>query len=428
MKPKSYEVILTNTVAILVSVSILFLLNQIYNIFLPCLKALLWALLCGSALYPFKQKLHMSMQSWLNHLVSTHSSLSLSLVRLPFKTIGHLYLVIINFITNNQFLVLLFFFRFQIINALRLLSTIVITIVLHNRSLITVSVILIFTVQMYLVIFMKYRNLFSFIPTVVLLTCLYSFPYIGLVSHIALTSFLVIAFLGFVYKFFYSEDDVEEEQVAGKRDKRKVSFSTQIQFWLFDLLERFNLTSKFDTVDGDGVDLGKQYMSVLFTIFVFVLVEQIEYLPTILLSLYLVHLVAIKILGFIAEQQFTKTAIEFGNQCWQMKDVLADKVYEDLILKYFIDLFMKGDKMVRFSNEKFIVLMHSCRSSTCCQAVFIWSQVLVSCFLCLFWSYFFLFCCRSRYDVGLVSSVWNLSVLDLRRMLFCGSFVAQRAQ
>lgn len=77
-----------NVAAILFTIFVSGIAVAVYYILQPFLRPMLWALLCGSFLYPFKYKIAYSSKVWLCKLNSSKTPLFLGLITLPFVLVS----------------------------------------------------------------------------------------------------------------------------------------------------------------------------------------------------------------------------------------------------------------------------------------------------------------------------------------------------
>lgn len=74
-----------NTGAIICVLVVFFMGVMVFHIMQPFLRPLVWALLCGSAIYPFKRELTQILRGWLNNLSANGTPLVVGTVMLPFN-------------------------------------------------------------------------------------------------------------------------------------------------------------------------------------------------------------------------------------------------------------------------------------------------------------------------------------------------------
>jgi hypothetical protein len=79
-----------NTIALIFLGLVLSIMIAVYFILEPFLRPLLWALLCGSALHPFKQKLLLYLQNWIKDLKTNCRPITLGTILLPFSIVNSL--------------------------------------------------------------------------------------------------------------------------------------------------------------------------------------------------------------------------------------------------------------------------------------------------------------------------------------------------
>lgn len=359
-RQKGIQTIVFNTFAILLSVAILFLLSQVYLIFLPCLKALLWALLCGSALYPFKVKLNSSLGSWLKTLEDQDRSFCSGLIQLPFNCLFTLYNLLIDFIYQNYILFIIFHFRFQLCDALSVLCGISLTILGHNKGIITTFVIFCSSAQVFLVIF-KRSNIFlhvlssfSFLPSIFLLSFFYFLHCVGIIGHILFTAFICISVIGCVFTFYSFTHDSKKQSEIIEELNNLVNVLNETLKAVFNrfigaALRRFNLPDD-DSPDSVSAKLGTQFISVLLTIFLFVLSEQMQ-ISTVILGISGLHLVTFKMFSKISERTIAVQQVvseRFAN----LKSSIGAKLEKDIFFQFWIYFFLKGDLMIRKTLQK----------------------------------------------------------------------------
>ena len=77
-----------NVAAILFTIFVSGIAIAVYYILQPFLRPMLWALLCGSFLYPFKYKITYSSKIWLRKLNYSKTPLFLGLITLPFVLVS----------------------------------------------------------------------------------------------------------------------------------------------------------------------------------------------------------------------------------------------------------------------------------------------------------------------------------------------------
>ncbi|GAB0092494.1 transmembrane protein 245 [Sergentomyia squamirostris] len=75
-------------------------------VLLPFLKPLLWALLIGAVVYPFKRKMSSSIKSWFDGLEQTDGNLILNVMIAPLNSLGALGELLGNFLRNHKHLIL----------------------------------------------------------------------------------------------------------------------------------------------------------------------------------------------------------------------------------------------------------------------------------------------------------------------------------
>lgn len=357
-RPKGIRTILFNTCAILLSVSILFLLTQVYLIFLPCLKALLWALLCGSALYPFKARLNSWLTLWLEDLNNTDGSFCTGVIQLPFKFVYRFYILMIQFIYDNYLLFIVFHFRFQIFHALSILCSIMLTILGHNKGFIAIVLIICTSAQVFLVIFQnvhiifQFLSSFSFLPSILLLSFFYFLHCIGIIGHILFTIFAFITLVGFLVTIYNFTHDSQQQAVIRGELTTIVSVLSEKLKLLFQkvlglALSRFNLPT--DSPDNAKTNLGSQYISVLLTIFLLVLAEQMQ-LSTIILTISILHLVTKKAFNKINQKTASIRQLICERLCTVKSGVVA-KLEKDIFFQFWMYFFLKGDQLVGDLSE-----------------------------------------------------------------------------
>ncbi|KAJ6224118.1 hypothetical protein RDWZM_002663 [Blomia tropicalis] len=353
-RQKGVQTIIFQTLAILLSVSILFLLSQIYFIFQPCLKALLWALLCGSALYPFKVKLNDSLQTWLEDLDQTNQSFFAGLLTLPFKCFYQFYCWLIDFISSNKIIFIAFHFRFQMLHAATIVNGIMFTILSHNKGIITTFAIVCSSAQVALMLLKNSNSIFqvlssfNFLPSILMFTLFYLLHCIGLIGHILFAIFFVISFTGFVftvYNIVYNPNlkSTIMAEINVIIQKWGEILKEKSWKWLQSTLGRYNMTG--DSLDNGQTNLSKQYISILFTIFLFVIAEQMQ-LSNILLTILCVHLVMIKLIMKIFER-FNTFFQHWFDHLSSIKSAITVKLEKDILFKFCIYFFLKGDRLIR---------------------------------------------------------------------------------
>lgn len=352
-RQKGIQTIVFTTFAILLSVAILFLLSQVYLIFLPCLKALLWALLCGSALYPFKLQLDSSLRAWLKNLKDQDYSFCRGLIQLPFNCAFTLYNLMINFIYQNYILFIIFHFRFQLCQALSILSGISLTILEHNKGIITSFAIFCTSAQIFLIIIKKSNiffdvlSSFSFLPSIFLLSIFYLLHCIGIIGHVLFTTLICISSIGCVFTLYnFTHDSKKQSEIIDElKNIVKVlndTLKSILSHFLGAALSRFNIP--VDSPDSVHGKLGTQFISVLLTIFFFVLSEQMQ-ISTAILSVFCLHLVTSKVFSSINERTlYIQQAV--SDRLSSYKSAIGSKLEKDIFFQFWVYFFLKGDLMV----------------------------------------------------------------------------------
>jgi hypothetical protein len=97
---KEFKFAFYNTIALILLGLVLSIMIAVYFILEPFLRPLLWALLCGSALHPFKQKLLLYLQNWIKDLRNDSRPITLGTILLPFSILNSLLDLMIGFIKN----------------------------------------------------------------------------------------------------------------------------------------------------------------------------------------------------------------------------------------------------------------------------------------------------------------------------------------
>lgn len=359
-RQKGFQTTIFHSLAILLSISILFLLTQVYLIFLPCLKALLWALLCGSALYPFKAILDQSVESWLDELNQTERPFCVGFILLPFKSISKLYLLLIHFVAQNKILFIVFHFRFQIFHLLSLACGFLYPILQHNKGIITTTFILCISSQIFLMLlgsrhnFLRVLSTFNFVPSIILLAFFYLLHYLGLVGYVAFILFSLISMLGFIITVNGLR---REHQSALFAELNTIvnTFGERLNAWIQNRLEPLRGKFADDSIDGD-TNLGQQYTVALFTIFVFVIAEQMN-LAYIILILFSIHIVVKKIIDHVYERlMIIGEIVSFYYN--SLKNITLETLRKDILFQSLIYFFLKGDEMVR--NFSFFSILKFC--------------------------------------------------------------------
>lgn len=97
---KALKLAVYNALAILFLILIIIVMIAVHLVLEPFVRPLLWALLCGSALHPFKAKLMSYSKKFIEKLKAQDSSLTISLCLSPFNMINFILDSIILFIVN----------------------------------------------------------------------------------------------------------------------------------------------------------------------------------------------------------------------------------------------------------------------------------------------------------------------------------------
>ncbi|KAH9413524.1 hypothetical protein DERP_008002 [Dermatophagoides pteronyssinus] len=220
-RQKGVQTLIIQSLSILLSVTILFLLSQVYLIFLPCLKALLWALLCGSALYPFKIRLANLLREWLDQLDRTNRSLCFGCLMLPMQLTIMLYNRFIDLMSNNLVLFIVFHFRYQIVNQIRRLFYRLLPMILsmpmakdgHFAAIIVAIIVITIHAVIAMCTAPEHRSLLRSMPTVLLMTFIYLLYYhLGIFGQLTLLFIVCMFVIGLIatgYNLFHGSSELQ---------------------------------------------------------------------------------------------------------------------------------------------------------------------------------------------------------------------------
>lgn len=355
------QTLIFHSLAILFSITILFLLSQIYYIFLPCLKALLWALLCGSALYPFKIRLEFLLKKWLDDLNENNRSLFLGCLVLPAQVLICGYSWTINFFSRNKTVFLLFHFRVQIASNFQIFGIIFGMILSMTKSVIFFSIMIcIFIPILFEIIKSPRRTIqklfsFNFIPSMILAVIFYCImDDLGIFGHIILIISILLFVIGFVnliYDYIHGNtvdlnpmNNFIREHVNNRIERFKISMN-----------EKFARST--DSIDGNGSNMGKLFMGLLFTISIFAIIEHMK-LSNLMLVIYCIHIVLKKIFTTIRENfsGFVQIIETFFINCYRY---MADKFEKDLLINTFLYFFTRADNLIKANLQRSLDLLTS---------------------------------------------------------------------
>lgn len=321
------QLITYNTISILISITIVVVLNQIYWIFLPSIKALVWALLLGSALFRCKFLLRNSFDVFFEDLCTQQHSLTFGLGQLPFKIVTQVLSYFIRLMDDNLLFFIVFHFRNQICSMLSILGSILGTMLTHNQGILTLLVGIILAIQFYLMVRNSY-SIFNFMPSIILLVVIYLFGTIGFVLFSFIFVFISIGVCIITYDFFYK---------IFNDDGTITSLSDKFQSYAVWLKTKF---ASPDSVDGAYPfgDLGKLYMSMLLIIYICQTVEYLE-LNIIIFVVYL----AVKLIKLI----FNLTIVQlFLVRLMEIADLIERHISNDSIYQTIAHFFFKGDQFI----------------------------------------------------------------------------------
>ncbi|UXI22720.1 hypothetical protein NH340_JMT08662 [Sarcoptes scabiei] len=355
-RQKGIQTLIFHSLSILISVTILFLLSQVYYIFLPCLKALLWALLCGSALYPFKTRLDNALRSWLDNLEKSNRSLCFGMILLPFQTSINVYLLIIHFLSDHLIFFLAFHFRFQIGDLLKN-STHILPLLSFHNGFITGLMIFCISIHFVIILFFNSENYarrifsFNFIPTILMISLIYCFvTYLGFGGKILLLLLLVICSSGMIstaYNLLHESNDDEDNQHRELANSIINAVNSQVKSKVEKLITWFR--NKFsdpkDFVDGSETSVGKLFISFVFIISIFTIADHLN-VSNLLLGLFCIHWIVKKIFKAI-HRNLSRSLILIDKISKTVLEFIGKRFQKDLMFRVFRHFFINGDRMIK---------------------------------------------------------------------------------
>ncbi|XP_014260347.1 transmembrane protein 245-like [Cimex lectularius] len=102
---RDVKMALYNSLAFLFVLLCILSFCSVYFILQPFLKSLLWALLCGSALHPFKERLSEKLRSEIGFLESSERPFSISVLLVPFYTVDWISNIFGKILKHNIYLI-----------------------------------------------------------------------------------------------------------------------------------------------------------------------------------------------------------------------------------------------------------------------------------------------------------------------------------
>ena len=349
-RQKGVQTLIIQSLSILLSVTILFLLSQVYLIFLPCLKALLWALLCGSALYPFKIRLANLLREWLDQLDRTNRSLCFGCLMLPMHLTIMLYNRFIDLMSNNLVLFIVFHFRYQIVNQIRRLFyrflPMMLSVPMAKDGHFAAIIVAIIVITIHAVIAMctapEHRSLLRSMPTVLLMTFIYLLYYhLGIFGQLTLLFIVCMFVIGLIatgYNLFHGSSEL---QVNGLIELFRDNIRIKIENYVTWIRHKYLLST--DHIDGSHLNLGQLFIRQLFMISAFVVAEHMN-VSSLVLIIVLVHLILQRMFALLVSDQMSARIERWFES---VTDGIANKFKHDVFFRMLAHFFTQGDRLIK---------------------------------------------------------------------------------
>ncbi|XP_046908330.2 uncharacterized protein LOC124489944 isoform X2 [Dermatophagoides farinae] len=360
-RQKGVQNLVIQSLSILLSVTILFLLSQVYYIFLPCLKALLWALLCGSALYPFKIWLAKLLSEWLDQLDRTNRSLCLGCLMLPMQLTWMLYNCFIELMSSNLVLFVVFHFRYQIVCHVRRLSSKLLPMVIKDGHLAAIVIALV-VIIVHFVISMslapEHRKLSRSMPSVLLMACVYALHYhmgiFGQLTLLLIVCMFVVGFIATIYNIVHGS--TEPPPFDGLVNVFRENVRTKVENYVTWIRDKYQQST--DHIDGRDMNIGQLFITRLFTVSAFAIAEHMN-VSNLLLAIVLVHLILQRMLAMLISDQLS-TCIEFGKRWLELvMEKTANKFKDDILFRMLAYFFRQGDRLIKVGLRNSLDLLTS---------------------------------------------------------------------
>ncbi|OTF80765.1 hypothetical protein BLA29_003413, partial [Euroglyphus maynei] len=325
--------------------------------------ALLWALLCGSALYPFKIWLAKLLREWLDQLDRTNRSLCFGCLMLPMQLTLLLYHRFIELMSNNLVLFVLFHFRYQIVHQVRLLIArllpMMLSLPMASNGQIAAIILAIVVIIIHAVIAMcsapEHRSLLRSMPSAVLITFIYLLHYhlgiFGQLTLLFIVSMFTIGLIATGYNIIHGS--AMEQPLDGIVELFRDNVRSKVEksvTWI-----RNKYLQSTDHIDGDKRNVGQLFIIRLFTISAFTVAEHMN-ASNLVLAIVLVHLVLQRMLALLVSDQIS---IRIEQWLKSTMDAMADKFRSDVLFRMLAHFFTQGDRLIKVGLSNSLDLLTS---------------------------------------------------------------------